>query len=83
MILLARAIAQRPRLLLLDGTLDGLEAAEIDRIVAHIAGPERPWTLVVVTRDPDVIRHFPERLTLPGLPAHGGSGGSGHDSHGH
>jgi putative ABC transport system ATP-binding protein len=64
-VLLARAIARAPRLLLLDGTLDGFEAEEIDSILSYIASPERPWTLLVVTRDPDVLRRFERQLTLP------------------
>lgn len=64
-VLLARAIARSPRLLLLDGTLDGFDAEEIDSILAYLCAPERPWTLLVVTRDPDVLRRFENQLTLP------------------
>jgi ABC-type bacteriocin/lantibiotic exporter with double-glycine peptidase domain len=63
-VLLARAIVSRPRLLMLDTTLDGFEPEEIDRILAFLSAPERPWTLLVVTRDPDVIRRFDQRITL-------------------
>lgn len=64
-VLLARAIARHPRLLLLDGTLDGFEAEEIDSILAHLSHPSRPWTLLVVTRDPDVLRRFEQQISLP------------------
>lgn len=64
-VLLARAIARSPRLLLLDGTLDGFDAEEIDSILDYLSAPERPWTLLVVTRDPDVLRRFKNQLTLP------------------
>ena len=64
-VLLARAIARAPRLLLLDGILDGFEADEIDAILAYLCAPERPWTLLVVSRDPDVLRRFEARITLP------------------
>ena len=63
-VLLARAVVSRPRLLMLDTTLDGFEPEEIDRILAYLCAPERPWTLVVVTRDPDVIRRFDQRISL-------------------
>jgi ABC-type bacteriocin/lantibiotic exporter with double-glycine peptidase domain len=64
-VLLARAIARAPRLLLLDGTLDGFEADEIDAILGYLCAPERPWTLLVVSRDPDVLRRFTTQITLP------------------
>jgi len=63
-ILLARAIISQPRLLLLDATLDGFEPDDIDGIVEYLADPARPWTLVVVTRDPDVIRRFRHQVRM-------------------
>ncbi len=63
-VLLARAIVSQPRLLMLDTTLDGFEPEEIDCILEYLCAPERPWTLLVVTRDPDVIRRFERRITL-------------------
>lgn len=63
-VLLARAIVTQPRLLLLDATLDGFEAEEIDHIVAWLSDPGRPWTLLVVTRDPDVTRRFEHQISL-------------------
>ncbi|MCW5558924.1 MAG: ATP-binding cassette domain-containing protein, partial [Verrucomicrobiae bacterium] len=63
-VLLARAIVAQPRLLLLDATLDGFEPEEIDRILAYLRDGRRPWTLLVVTRDPDVIRRFDHRISL-------------------
>jgi ABC-type bacteriocin/lantibiotic exporter with double-glycine peptidase domain len=48
-LMLARAIVGRPRLLLVDGILDALGDAELDRLGETIAGESRPWTLVLAT----------------------------------
>lgn len=49
LLLLARAIAVRPTLLLVDGILDALSDQERDRVLDALLDPERPWTLVVAT----------------------------------
>ena len=79
-VLLARAIVAQPRLLLLDATLDGFEPEEIDRILEYLKDPRRPWTLIVVTRDPDVIRRFESPI---GLRSGNGSATSSPAPHGH
>ena len=55
-LVLARALAGRPGVLLLDEVLDGLEPATLDALAPTIFGKEAPWTLVVASRDPEVIR---------------------------
>ena len=80
-VLLARAIVARPRLLMLDTTLDGFELEEIDLILDYLCDPRRPWTLLVVTRDPDVIRRFDNRISLE--PPAGNEGKTSHGSHDH
>ncbi|MGE0713577.1 MAG: ATP-binding cassette domain-containing protein [Planctomycetota bacterium] len=60
---LARVMAARPRLLLVDGLLDGLGEAELERVVrALTAGPR--WTLLVATRRAEVARRFPVSFQL-------------------
>lgn len=53
---LARALAARPRLLLLDGALDGLDLDPPTRaaLLDHVFGAGAPWTLLVVSDDPAV-----------------------------
>jgi ABC-type bacteriocin/lantibiotic exporter with double-glycine peptidase domain len=51
---LARAIAARPALLVIDHLLDALDDAALDPVLDTITSPSAPWTLVVVTRDPRV-----------------------------
>lgn len=75
-VLLARAMVAQPRLLLLDATLDGFEPEVIEKILTYLCAPSPPWTLMVVTRDPDVIQRFPRRITLRSTP------GSASASHG-
>jgi ABC-type bacteriocin/lantibiotic exporter with double-glycine peptidase domain len=51
-LVLARAIVGRPRLLLLDETLDGLDAQTLSELEADLFDRANPWTLVLVTRNP-------------------------------
>ncbi|AMV33009.1 putative multidrug resistance ABC transporter ATP-binding/permease protein YheI [Pirellula sp. SH-Sr6A] len=52
---IARAIATKPRLLLIDGTLDVLPPKMRYAIWDHLRDSKQPWTLVVVTHDPVII----------------------------
>lgn len=49
LLLIARAIAVSPTLMLVDGLLDALSDEEIDPILDVLLSPDRPWTLVVAT----------------------------------
>ena len=46
---IARAIVSRPRLLLLDGILDGLDLEACPELLDTLFDPAAPWTLVLVT----------------------------------
>jgi ABC-type bacteriocin/lantibiotic exporter with double-glycine peptidase domain len=52
---IARAIAFRPRLLLIDGTLDRLEPGVRASVLRNLTAPGVPWTLVISTHAPDVM----------------------------
>jgi ABC-type bacteriocin/lantibiotic exporter with double-glycine peptidase domain len=54
----ARAIASRPAILILDGILDRLEAGERQTLLRLVAGSVEtcPWTLLVTSADPTVAR---------------------------
>lgn len=52
---IARAIATKPRLLLIDGTLDVLPPKMRYAIWDRLRDSKQPWTLVVVTHDPVII----------------------------
>lgn len=63
-ILIARAIADRPGLLLLEKTLDNLELQEKERIVDYIIKQE--WTLMTVTSDVVFAKACDRILVLDG-----------------
>ena len=46
---LARAIAGRPRLLLIDGLLDGLSDDELEHALSGLLHTDHPWSMVVAT----------------------------------
>jgi ABC-type bacteriocin/lantibiotic exporter with double-glycine peptidase domain len=51
-IVLARAIVNGPRLLLLKDPLEYFEYSEAARIIDYLRGDEHPWTIVVASRNP-------------------------------
>jgi len=61
---LARAIAGRPRLLLLDEALDALDAGRKRAVAARLFDRAAPWTLIVATHDPDVLRAADDVLVM-------------------
>ena len=61
---LARAMAGQPGVLLVDGLLDTLSGFELDHLLEHLTGPERPWTLVVATAREDIAERFGKRIDL-------------------
>lgn len=55
-LMLARAMVQQPRLLIVDGLLDQLEASdERDRLRDALFADAAPWTLVCITEQPDLL----------------------------
>lgn len=63
-LVLARALAGRPRLLLLDETLDQLDPKAKRSITKRLFDRAEAWTLLVATHDPDVMRAADEVLVL-------------------
>lgn len=63
---LARAVLARPRLLILDGALDelGLEGEALERALALVFDPARPWTLVLTSSDPSIRRRCDRAYAL-------------------
>jgi ABC-type bacteriocin/lantibiotic exporter with double-glycine peptidase domain len=51
-ILIARAIAEKPKLLLIKDNLSTIEFEERKKIVDFLMQKEMPWTLIVATKDP-------------------------------
>jgi ABC-type transport system involved in cytochrome bd biosynthesis fused ATPase/permease subunit len=67
-LMVARAIASRPRLLAIDGLLDGLPDRQLEEILDRIAAEDSPWTLLVATHRESIGRHLGRvvRLGEPG-----------------
>ena len=65
---LARALVQRPRLLILDGALDGLGLSSNDReaLLERILGPDAPWTVMLTTESPDVLERCTRIISTAG-----------------
>lgn len=53
---LARAMAQQPSLLMLDHVLDRIDRGHVPTILQSALAAEAPWTLIVISQQPDVIR---------------------------
>jgi predicted ABC-type transport system involved in lysophospholipase L1 biosynthesis ATPase subunit len=47
--MLARAIVGHPRLLLIDGALDGLADEVVTSLCSRLTREDRPWTLLIAT----------------------------------
>lgn len=63
-LLLARALVQHPRLLLIDELLDGLDPASFNELSNAILGPSHSWTVVLTTRDPVVSAKCDQIINL-------------------
>ncbi len=48
-LMIAQAMAGRPKLLLLDGVLDDLTPTAFDQVWTALADPQAPWTLLIAT----------------------------------
>jgi len=66
-LMVARAIAGSPRLLVIDGVLDHIDASQDrDALLSMIVGADAPWTLVCITDAPDLLARCSRVITLEG-----------------
>ena len=70
-LLVARALAGKPRLLLLDEVLDGLDKDSMEEIATLLFNAERQWTILISTRDEAVLRRCPRVIDLDAAECHG------------
>ncbi len=64
-LMLARALALKPRVLILDEILDRMEDSPAqDALMRRMISPENPWTLIVVSRSTSVLKHCLETIEL-------------------
>jgi len=64
-LMIARAIAGRPRLVILDGALDQIDQRdEREQLVKILFAADAPWTLLCVTERPDLLARCTRVVTL-------------------
>ncbi len=64
LLVLARALVHHPRLLLLDGLLDGLAGEPLERALDVVFDPTAPWTLIVISARSDVLARCSRLIEL-------------------
>jgi ABC-type bacteriocin/lantibiotic exporter with double-glycine peptidase domain len=64
-LMLARAIVGKPRLLVLDDLLDTLERSLRERLTTTLFDRAAPWTLLIVSQNPEIIRLCDRSFALP------------------
>lgn len=63
-LMLARAVAGRPRLIIVDHTLDGLAGAARDGLIAGLTAEDATWTVVVLTQDRRLVGRLDRSYSL-------------------
>jgi len=63
-LLVARAIAMRPQILILDGTLHSMPPAMRETILRRLCSKEEPWSVIFVSNDPSLGAHVDRRIML-------------------
>jgi ABC-type bacteriocin/lantibiotic exporter with double-glycine peptidase domain len=63
-LLIARSIVAKPRLLLIDGQLDGLDGGLRQSIMNVLIDESAPWTLILVTQCESVISRMNRTISL-------------------
>lgn len=54
-LMIARAIAGRPRLIILDGALDQIDQQDEQELAEVLFAADAPWTLICITERPDLL----------------------------
>jgi ABC-type bacteriocin/lantibiotic exporter with double-glycine peptidase domain len=65
-LVIARAILMEPRLIIIDGMLDGIDESTVGQLLTELTGPNASWSLLVLTHESHVLKHFEERYVLEG-----------------
>lgn len=63
-LLLARAIADRPRLLLLENVFEAIDLSDRQTIIEFLTDSRHPWTIIAVTTKKAVMQHFDRVVQL-------------------
>ncbi len=65
LLVLARAMLRRPRLLLIDRALDVLDEPSRRRVSELLFADDAPWTLVLVSEQTDLVARCDRQIVLP------------------
>lgn len=65
-LIVARAIAARPRLIVVDGALEALDPKTRATLVDLLFAASEPWTLLVTSNDPDILARAERVIRLQG-----------------
>jgi len=63
-LILARSIADKPKLLLISDTFSAIDRAQKDRIFKFISSDESPWTLVIATNDVSLEKYAQKQVVV-------------------
>jgi ABC-type bacteriocin/lantibiotic exporter with double-glycine peptidase domain len=63
-LLFARALAQQPRLLLVDEIFDGLDEDSFQILTRTVLDKNLPWTVIIATRDLEVASRCEQIINL-------------------
>jgi ABC-type bacteriocin/lantibiotic exporter with double-glycine peptidase domain len=63
-LILARSIADKPKLLLISDTFSAITREQKDRIFQFLAAESSPWTLIVSTNDLSLTKFIPKRVVV-------------------
>ena len=63
-IILARAIINKPSLLILEDPLDHVQRKEKEDIIAYLCAPDKPWSIFVTTLDEVWSDYIPKSIVL-------------------
>jgi putative ABC transport system ATP-binding protein len=63
-LMIARGLLMSPRLMIIDGSLDGVDENKIDLLLEQLTGSRAPFTLIVLTHDRSVWKRFSRRLEV-------------------
>jgi putative ABC transport system ATP-binding protein len=74
-LMIARGVLMSPRLMIIDGSLDGVDENKVDLLLRQLMGPKCPCTLIVLTHDRAVWRQFSRRLEIRHGTLHEATGG--------
>jgi ABC-type glutathione transport system ATPase component len=63
-LLLARAIANRPHVRIVDGTLHSMVPSVREVMLGRLCSKNEPWSIIFVSNDPTFTSHVDRRITL-------------------